>query len=102
MTPREKLATLRTLYPNVPDLRREVPDAEAVAIAQEIGAAGLRHGQKAAAAADAFSAVLATSAPEGDAALEAWVAARAKARAAFWAEFEGEVVDGVTIIQVRA
>lgn len=98
MTPREqvRLRAALLLDQGATEPVVKLSDVEAVALATELGD-GLRHGAKALAAAEALAAALAEPRPEDDNAVEEWARERARARAAFWAEFEGEPIDGATI-----
>lgn len=101
MTIRERIAAYKAAVgPTASDvLRYPLTDAEGFELATELGASNVRFP-------DAITAAAAKlpqgPAPEKDDELVAWALKRKAAADAFWDAFEGEEVDGVTIIRRRA
>lgn len=100
MTIRDKVAAYKAAVGDfVPadELRLPLTDADALALAKEVGST--RFGAEVAAAVEAIEAL--PPKPEEDAALADWAIARKAAWADFWNYFESEAVDGVAIIRRR-
>jgi hypothetical protein len=95
---RARIAAVKAALPAVE--RLALTDTEGFALANEVGPENCRH-------AAALKAALAAQAslpprPTDDDALIAWALKAKAAREAFWDAFEGEIVDGVEIVRVRA
>lgn len=98
MTVKAKLAAFRELHGA--DGVLCLGHTEAVALAGEIDVSACRHPEKLSAALAQLSEL--DDQPTEPDALLAWAESKRKALAAFWDAFEGEIVDGVTIIGKRA
>lgn len=102
MTIRAKLAQFKELAHPEEGSNYQLADDEAVQLVAEIGVENCRHAEKLAKAILAFGEVPdrpAADAPDVD--FIAWAVAAKRARDAFWHEFQGEPVDGLTIIRKR-
>ncbi|MGE3293833.1 MAG: hypothetical protein AB7O95_20895 [Geminicoccaceae bacterium] len=87
------------------DLRYPLNDSDGVALAAEVGASNCRHAEQIARSAPALEAALKAAAEAKDKDLDALIAVAGKVKAAsdaFWDAFEGEQVEGVTVIRRRA
>lgn len=87
------------------ELRYPLNDSDGAALAVEIGPDQCRHAAKLGPARDALEAALKVAAEAKDKDLDALIAAAGKVKTAsdaFWDAFEGEQVDGVTVIRRRA
>jgi hypothetical protein len=97
---RAKIAAYKGAVGAVADLRLALQDFEAAALAVETNGEGCAHPAALELALEDLEAL--PPRPEGDDdALIEWALESKKRRVAFWAAYEGTVVDGVTIIQKR-
>ncbi len=87
------------------ELRYQLSDSDGAALAAEIGPGNCRYGEKVGPARDALEAALKVAAEAKDKDLDTLIAAAGKVKTAadaFWDAFEGEEVEGVTVIRRRA
>jgi hypothetical protein len=102
MTARERVVAFRDAMASIGAKIHVMPQrtAEAMKIAAECAAEELRHPQKVLAAVKSFEALAAKEVPSGDfARLASYVDAMKRAEVDFWDGFEGQVVEGVTIVR---
>jgi len=104
MSIRERIATYRDVVKQAgaKDVRMALNTSEAVELVQELAASELRNPDKAKAAGAAFAEMAKAEVGEGEEAVMQRAAALNDLAVKFWAEFEGETVDGVDIIRRRA
>ncbi len=107
MSIRERIAAYKAAVgPTVSgELRYALTDSEGLALSLEVGPGKCRHAAAVASTAEALKAALEAADKAKDENLDAFVSAAnkvAEASRKFWDAFEGEEVDGVTIIRRRA